>query len=126
MSDPERFLSTYETALASQEWEKVDPLIHEDCVVTFNDGTYMGKTAVEGAFRRTFDLIEDEKFNISNVHWVLQKEETAVYIFNFSWSGIIQGKIASGGGRGTSVLIREKGNWQLLCEHLGPLAKSTV
>ena len=45
---------------------------------------------------------------------------TAVYLFEFHWSGIINEKPASGLGRGTSVLIKEADRWLLLVEHLGP------
>lgn len=119
---PEQFISQYEAALATQQWESVAPLIHKDCVVTFNDGTYKGKAAVEETFRRTFALIQDEIYSLSNIYWVQRTETTAVLVYNFSWSGIINGQTASGSGRGTSVLIQQAGKWQLICEHLGPNA----
>jgi ketosteroid isomerase-like protein len=119
---PVEFLPIYETALATQQWENVSPLIHEDCVATFSEGTYKGKAEVEQAFRRTFALIQDEAYSISNVHWVQKTDTTAVLVYNFSWSGIINGKPASGSGRGSSVLTKQDGRWQLICEHLGPKA----
>jgi ketosteroid isomerase-like protein len=122
MTTFEQFIPQYESALATQQWENVAPLIHEDCVVTFNDGTYKGKTEVEATFRRTFALIQDEIYSISNIHWVQKTESIAVLIYNFSWSGIINGQPASGSGRGTSVLTQQDGKWQLICEHLGPNA----
>jgi len=119
---PEAYIAAYEAAMATQQWENVAPMIHDNCTVTFNDGTYVGKPAVEGAFRKTFNLIQDETYRMTNVHWVQKEAESAVLIFIFEWSGIINGEPASGSGRGTSVLTRESGNWQLLSEHLGPLA----
>jgi ketosteroid isomerase-like protein len=65
MNTPEAFLTAYERALATQEWENVAPLIHDDCVVTFSEGTHTGKAAVERAFRRTFSTIQNERFQIS-------------------------------------------------------------
>lgn len=117
---PEQFIHQYETALATQQWEKVAPLIHEDCVATFSEGTHKGKTEVEQAFRRTFELIQDETYAISNLHWVQKTETMAVLVYNFSWSGMINGQYASGSGRGTSVLVKSENHWQLICEHLGP------
>jgi len=122
MSSPEQFIHQYEKALATQQWENVAPLIHEDCVATFSEGTYKGKAEVEQAFRRTFALIQDETYAISNVHWVQKTETIAVLVYNFSWSGVINGQAASGSGRGTSVLTKQDGEWQLICEHLGPNA----
>lgn len=120
MNQPQEFISAYEKALASQSWDNVAPLIHEQCVATFSEGTYIGKAEVEAAFRKTFALIKEEKYKISNIHWVRETENTAVFIHHFSWSGIINGQFASGSGRGTSVLTKENGRWQLICEHLGP------
>ena len=116
-------LKTYEKALATQQWENIAPLMHPDISVTFNNGTYKGIAEVEGAFRKTFDLIEDETYTISNIHWIRNDESLAVCLYNFHWSGLINGQQASGGGRGTSVLVNENGRWLILTEHLGPEAK---
>ncbi len=123
MSNPQEFILAYEKALATQAWENVAPLIHEQCVTTFSEGTYIGKAEVESAFRKTFSLIKDEKYAISNIHWIRETEDLAILIYHYSWSGIINGQFASGSGRGTSVLTNDEGEWQILCEHLGPSAK---
>ena len=123
INSPQAFISTYEEGLASQSWAEIAPLIHENCAVTFSAGTHIGKVAVEAAFRKTFALIKEEKYKISDTHWIRETENSAVLIFQFSWSGIIEGKFASGSGRGTSVLTNENGKWQLICEHLGPPAR---
>jgi ketosteroid isomerase-like protein len=120
----EEFIETYEKALTNQSWEHVAPLIHEHCVTTFTEGTYIGKAEVESAFRKTFALIKDEKFVISNIHWVQETEHTAIFIYTYSWSGIIEGRFVTGSGRGTSVLTKHNGTWKLICEHLGPHARA--
>ncbi len=104
----------------TQQWSTVAPLFHEDVCVTFSDGTFKGKAEVQQAFERTFSLIKDETYVISNLHWVTKRADYAVCLFTFSWSGIINGQQASGSGRGTSVLVNEAGRWLLLTEHLGP------
>lgn len=119
----QEFLQQYEKALATQQWENIAPLLHPDVCVTFNNGTYKGIAEVEAAFRRTFALIQDETYTISNVHWIREDDALAVCLYHFNWTGIINGQMASGGGRGTSVLVNENGRWQILTEHLGPEAK---
>jgi ketosteroid isomerase-like protein len=120
---PEEFIRAYEHALATQDWMNVDPLIHENACVTFSNGTvHKGKPAVRKAFEGNFSIIKDETYSISNVHWAIKDTETAVYLFEFNWSGLINDQPASGSGRGTSVLIKENDKWQLLVEHLGPKA----
>ncbi len=119
---PETFYEEYQAALASQRWERVGPLIHQSCTVVFSSGTFEGIDQVEAAFRRTFDLIEEERYAITNLRWLDRSENRAIAIYDFAWEGLIDGKPASGGGRGTSVLIRERERWQMLLEHLGPPA----
>ena len=121
--NPETFIKLYEAALASQDWQQVAPLVHPDACVTFSSGSqHIGKTAVQQAFERNFSLIQDETYKIDNVHWVMKGGETAVYLFTFHWSGLINGKPATGAGTGTSVLINSENGWLLLVEHLGPKA----
>jgi ketosteroid isomerase-like protein len=119
----DEFVTAYETALATQNWAAVEPLIHKDACVTFSSGTvHRGKDAVRRAFEGNFAAIADETYRISNVHWVRKGRVFAAYLFDFNWSGLIDGKPASGGGRGTCVLVKEGTSWQLLIEHLGPRA----
>lgn len=121
--NPEEFIRSYEQALATQDWTNVESLVHNNACVTFSDGTvHKGKSEVRSAFERNFSLIKDERYLITNVHWVAIGSEMAVYLFDFSWSGMINDRQASGSGRGTSVLIKEEDKWQLLVEHLGPKA----
>lgn len=118
---PEDFIRAYEIALESQDWDRVAPLIHEDCVATFTEDTFVGKNAVEGAFRKTFELIQDETYKITDIHWIAKTENYVVLSYIYNWAGIIHGQQSSGSGRGTSVLTHENGDWQILTEHLGPL-----
>ena len=120
---PETFIKQYEAALAAQDWQQVEPLVHPEACVTFSSGAvHVGKTAVRHAFEHNSRLIQDETYQIENVHWVMVGAETAVYLFTFRWSGLINGKPASGAGTGSTVLVNGANGWQLLVEHLGPKA----
>jgi ketosteroid isomerase-like protein len=117
----EEHLRAYEVALGSQDWAAVEPLVHDDFTVTFSSGAHhRGKDDVGAAFARNFALIEDERFELSDVEWVATDERHAVCVYRFHWSGLIDGKPASGGGRGTSVLTNDGDGWLVLAEHLGP------
>lgn len=117
---PEQFISAYEKALASQQWENVAPLMHPNACVTFSNGSmFKGIDAIEAAYRRNFALIKDEVYRISNVHFAIKNEHTAVFTFAFKWSGIINGQPAQGSGIGTSTIVFENGSWLLIAEHLG-------
>jgi ketosteroid isomerase-like protein len=120
---PDDLLRAYEAALATQDWEHVEPLMHPDVAVTFSNGKHFkGRNAVERAFRENFSLIEDEHYEISNVHWLANGSCHAACTYEFRWSGLIDGRPASGTGRATSVLTNEGDTWLILAEHLGPRA----
>lgn len=120
----EDFIVHYENAIASQRWDNVAPFIHEKAVITFSNGKrHIGMAAIEEAYSTNFGLIKDEKYSISGVNWVIVKSNMAVYTFNYAWSGILNGKLAKGGGTGTAVLLYENNQWKLLSEHLGQTKK---
>ena len=108
---PEEFIRAYETALASQDWRRVEPLVHADACVTFSNGAvHKGKAEVQKAFEQNFSVIKDEKYFMSNVHWVIKNSETAAYLFDFNWSGMINSKPASG-NYSLSILDRKQYNF---------------
>jgi len=117
----EDFLEAYESALGTQDWEAVSPLIHEDVCVTFSDGAcHIGKAAVKKAFERNFSLIQDEEYRTSAVHWVIRTGNFAVCVYDFQWRGVVDGEDAGGSGRGTIVLVKDEGAWGLIAEQLSP------
>lgn len=119
--NPEDFIRGYEQALATQDWSRVQPLMREDVCVTFSNGAvHKGMIEVRKAFEKNFSLINDESYFITNIHWAMKNNETAVYLFEYNWSGIINDKPANGSGRGSAVIVYENDKWQLLLEHLGP------
>ena len=118
------FVKQYEQALATQRWEVVSPLVHKDASVTFSDGSvHKGKESVRAAYERNFQAIANERYQITNLHWLFESNDIAVYLFDFNWSEEVNGQDASGAGRGTSVLIQDEGVWKLLTEHLGPYSR---
>lgn len=117
---PEEFIELYTTALGSQKWKNVDPLISENAIVTFSNGSvHIGKDNVREAFEKNFRMIKNESYSMDNIFWLKKEETFAVYVFEFNWSGYMDQKLISGSGIGTSVIIRESERWQLLTEHLG-------
>jgi len=120
---PDQFIKTYEAALATQNWKNIEPLVSKDAAVTFSNGTiHQGLAQIQAAFERNFKLIKNEKYTIQNVVWLKKEKTFAVYLFDFSWAGIINNKKAAGHGIGTSVIVKEAGRWKLLSEHLGKRA----
>ena len=120
---PEETLQAYEQRLSRQSWDLVKDLIHEDAVFIFTESTFRGKEEIRQAFEKTFDLIKEEKYWLTNLNWVARTESMVSCEYLFNWEGIIHGNPSSGGGRGSSVLIRTENGWKIIQEHLGPPAK---
>jgi len=116
------FVTAYENALGTQDWAEVAPLISDEAVVVFSSGAmHVGKAAIRAAYERNFAAIKGEEYRIEDVKWLLEAPTAAAYMFDFHWSGVIQGKEASGAGRGTAVLARQTNRWVLVGEQLGPM-----
>ena len=113
-------LKEYEKRLALQSWKSVEDLIHEDAYFIFSDGTYRGKKEIEKVFTRNFNTIKEEIYVIKNIEWIIETNDMALCIYEFTWKGVINEKETSGGGRGSSVFIKSEKGWQIIQEHLGP------
>lgn len=115
----QQFIADYKTALASQNWKVVEPLIHPDCCVTFSTGSvHKGIEAIKAAYEKNFALIKNEGYLMTDVDWLVANPSIAAYTFSYSWKGIINGQQAGGKGRGTAVIVLENNCWQLLAEQL--------
>ncbi|MEL7182128.1 MAG: nuclear transport factor 2 family protein [Pseudomonadota bacterium] len=115
------FVKDYEAALGTQDWAAVAPLIDDDARVIFSDGTlHAGKDAIRSAYERNFRRIEGEQYRIADIHWLHQAATSAAYMFEFHWTGTVNGTPVSGTGRGTTILRHHNGQWRLVGEHLGP------
>jgi ketosteroid isomerase-like protein len=122
MSDPvvelTSFMVRYEQATNSHDIDLVAPLIADDAAYWFSDGSHRGIAAVKAAIEDTFATIRDEVYEIKDLEWIVLTADTAVCRYRFSWKGVIDGEPRSGQGRGTNVVARRNGTWQMLHEHL--------
>lgn len=117
---PEEFMRTYERRSASHSFEEVSPLIADDAVFWFNDGSFYGKDSIRKAFEQTWALqIQDEKYWLDNIRWFVKAEAFAVCTFSFHWTGRVKGEFKNlGDGRGTCVLKKSESGWKIAHEHL--------
>ena len=116
------FIKDYEAALGTQNWATVAPLISDHASVIFSDGSlHMGKEAIKAAYERNFTINKSEDYRIEKVRWMMKAAGSAAYMFEFYWTGLIDGQEASGSGRGTAVLAHEAGRWVLIGEQLGSM-----
>ena len=112
------FMAEYERAANSHDVQQVMPLITNDATYWFTDGSYRGREEIAGALERTFATIQNEVYEIRELEWVAANDELAACRYLFSWRGLVDGQPSSGRGRGTNVLVRRDGAWQVQHEHL--------
>lgn len=119
-ADLTAFMRRYEVATNRHDFGQVAALIAEDATYWFTEGSYQGIEAIRSAIERTFATISDEVYRIEDLEWIAVSAEFAACRYRFSWNGVIDGRPAAGSGRGTNVLTKRDGTWQMLHEHLSP------
>jgi ketosteroid isomerase-like protein len=112
------FMAEYERAANSHDVRQVLPLIADDATYWFTDGSYRGRPEIAGALERTFAAIDDEVYEIRELEWFALTDELAACRYRFSWRGVVDGQPSSGRGRGTNVVVKRGGAWQVQHEHL--------
>jgi len=112
------FMKAYEEANNSHDIDRVEPMIAMDATYWFTDGSHQGLPRIAEAIRATFATIEDEAYEIHGLEWVVLAPEHAVCRYRFSWRGTVGGEPRSGHGRGTNVILKQDGRWQISHEHL--------
>lgn len=117
---PIEFMQEYEQRTNTHNFQEVVPLIADDAIYWFSDGSFHGVDEMRQAFERTWDVIQNERYEIEHIQWLISNEKTAVCTYMFHWQGIVEDQSAQGEGRGTSVLAKVKGEWKVLHEHLSP------
>lgn len=112
------FMARYKLANNSHDIDRVLPMIAPDATYWFTDGSYRGLEEIKSAIERTFAAIREEVYEISDLEWVVVTGKHAVCTYNFSWTGMVDGRRHSGHGRGTNVIMKRSGVWQMQHEHL--------
>lgn len=118
---PIEFLRELERRTNTHRFEEVAPLLADNAVYWFNDGSFQGKAAIKQAFEKTWAYIQDEHYALENVQWLVNDEHSAVCIYHFRWQGKVEGQFLQGMGRGTGVLQKVDGHWKVIHEHLSSM-----
>jgi ketosteroid isomerase-like protein len=107
-----------EARINSRDFDQLAPLISAEAVFWFNDGSFVGLEAICAAFDKTWAYAVDEYYWLKDKTWLASGAGAASCIYRFGWTALIEGKPASGRGRGTTVLRREHEGWKIIHEHL--------
>lgn len=123
LKDLNRFILDYEKATNTHDFHLVRPLIKEDAVYFFSEGTFRGIDEIQKAFERNWITIQEEIYRITDVEWINYSHSTATCIYHYYWKGIYRGVEKDGRGRGTNSMVKLDGRWKMIHEHLSGLPK---
>ena len=121
---PAQLMEEYVLRTNRHRFTSVAELIAEDAVFWFNDGSFVGHGAIRGVFEKTWALIQDEIYRVDDIRWLAVDTHAAVCVYTFHWQGMVNGQLAQGSGRGTSVLRKSAERWQIVHEHLSPIPRA--
>jgi ketosteroid isomerase-like protein len=120
------FLRRFDELADKKDFGLIADMVHERAVFRFNDGDFVGRQAVKGAFEKTWRSgtdVRNERFYLSDivVLWTDAASASATYTYN--WEGERDGRALRIQGRGTRVIVRAQGRLQIIHEHLSRFPK---
>lgn len=120
------FLNRFDQIAAQENFDLIEDMVHEHAFFRFNDGDFVGRQAVRGAFEKTWKGsagVRKERFYLSDIQVLAVDACSASATYTYTWEGVMDGKSFRIQGRGTRVLLVEGGRLQIVHEHLSRLPK---
>jgi ketosteroid isomerase-like protein len=121
-------MSEFAAALLRQDMAAALPLLTDDVVFFYSNGTaIIGKAAFAAVMTTSWKAVEDYRYAVHETSWLAQSETAAAVIYSFAWSGLAHGAEVGGGGRATRVFRRDRtgglfggrrSGWRIAHEHL--------
>ncbi|MCL2673894.1 MAG: nuclear transport factor 2 family protein [Defluviitaleaceae bacterium] len=118
-------LEKYINATNTHDFAQVEECLHENAVYYFSSKTCTSIPEIKEYFENVWSLISEEKYWATDISYLFQSPTTLVCTYRYNFSGYMNGKDISGGGRATNVFARdnEHAPWKLIHEHLSPMPK---
>jgi ketosteroid isomerase-like protein len=116
-----RFLQRFDELADQEDFDLLQDMVHDDAFFRFNDGDFVGKAAVRGAFEKTWRGsagVEKERFYLSDIVVLHVDTASATATYTYNWEGRMNGQSFRVQGRGTRVLVVHQGRLQIIHEHL--------
>jgi hypothetical protein len=116
-----QFLNRFEEVAGTEDFSLIRAMIHERAVFRFNDGDFIGREAIQAVFEKTWKGsagVKKERFYLSDIVVLSVDRASATATYTYHWEGSQQGRPFRIQGRGTRVLVLERGRFQIIHEHL--------
>lgn len=121
-----QFLNRFEELAEKENFDLIQDMVHENAFFRFNDGDFVGRQAVRGAFEKTWKgsaNVRKERFYLTDIQVLSVDTASATATYTYNWEGTMDGRSFRIQGRGTRVLVRENGRLQIIHEHLSRYPK---
>ena len=121
-----RFLTRFEEIAEKESFDLIENMVHDNAFFRFNDGDFVGKQAVRGAFEKTWKgsaNVKRERFYLTDIQVLTVDAKSATATYTYNWEGSMDGKSFRIQGRGTRVVTLENGRLQIIHEHLSRYPK---
>ena len=115
------FLTRFEELAEREDFALIRNMIDEHAIFRFNDGDYVGRSAIQAAFEKTWrgdPSIKKARFYLTDIVVLTADQNTATVTYNFHWEGAQGDRAFAIKGRGTRVLRFEAGQYRIVHEHL--------
>ena len=125
-NDVVQFLNHFEELAEKENFDLIQDMVHENAFFRFNDGDFVGRAAVRGAFEKTWKggaTVKKDRFFLSDIVVLSTDAASATAIYTYHWEGTSEESAFRIQGRGTRVLVREQGRLQIIHEHLSRFPK---
>ena len=116
-----RFLHHFEEVAMKEDFSLLEDMIDEQACFRFNDGDFVGRTAIRAAFERTWrgdPAVRKARFSLSDIVVLTTDTASATATYTYTWEGSRDGREFRIRGRGTRVLAYEGGRFRIVHEHL--------
>ena len=115
------FLNRFEEMAEKEDFALIRDMIDERAYFRFNDGDYVGRSAIQAVFEKTWrgdPTVRKARFYLTDIVVLTADARTATATYTYNWEGSQQGRAFTIKGRGTRVLVYEAGAFRIVHEHL--------
>jgi len=115
------FLAEFESLAEREDFELIESMIDEQAYFRFNDGDFLGRSAIRAAFEKTWrgdPTIKKARFYLTDVIVVTTDQRSATATYTYHWEGAQGDQQFAVKGRGTRVVVQESGRFRIVHEHL--------
>ncbi|MGY3779081.1 YybH family protein [Isobaculum melis] len=118
MSDYKQALIDYINATNTHDFSEVEKCLAQNAVYWFSDNSCTTIDAIKEYFEQAWTTVQEEVYQADHVQWIATSSEVATCIYEYKWSGLVNGIHQSGKGRATNIFKQVDQKWLLIHEHL--------